>query len=259
MGLREAKSDGKATDRPVSSESPQAILTGERVVDEHFTPGAELDLEAYIAAGDLTGIHHLTRYHWARTILRELSQPGSLLDLGCGSGYGAFLLAAELPATRVHGIDYDPLAIAEATRRFSLPNLSFAVGDPTDWDATIGAQSFEVVTSFDVIEHVRHRELFLESLVRHLEPTGSLLLSTPCGAGRNILRPGWEHHQIEFSAASLYDFLRRYFSTVLRSDEAGFPGRRVFEQLHDRGIEYLLRLNPVICRDPIQILNPYTC
>ncbi|MEO8197620.1 MAG: class I SAM-dependent methyltransferase [Thermoanaerobaculia bacterium] len=236
-----------------------AVLSGDRVIDEHFTPGVDLDLETYITAGDLTGIHHLTRYQWARTILREHAPLSSLLDLGCGSGYGAFLLAGELRATKILGIDYDPQAIAAATKLYSLPNLTFAVGDPTDWEATIGAESFDVVTSFDVIEHVRHRELYLEGLVRHLRPEGTLLLSTPCGAGRNILRPAWEHHQIEFSAASLYDFLRRYFSTVLRSDEADFPGRAVFEHLHARGIEYLLHLNPVICREPIRILNPYNC
>lgn len=259
MGFFKRKNGGTPADRAGAAEPPTAVLTGERVVDEHFTPGAELDLEAYISAGDLTGIHHLTRYHWATEILREHAPLESLLDLGCGSGYGAFLLATELPSTAVLGVDYDPRAIAEATQRYSLPNLSFAVGDPTDWEATIGSQSFDVVTSFDVIEHVRHRELFLEGLVKHLRPEGTLLLSTPCGAGRNILQPGWEHHQIEFSAASLYDFLRRYFSTVLRSDEAGFPGREVFEQLHARGIEYLLHLNPVICREPIRIPNPYSC
>jgi 2-polyprenyl-3-methyl-5-hydroxy-6-metoxy-1,4-benzoquinol methylase len=257
MDSPEERSIGTA-DRQVAPEPPQAVLTGARVIDEHFSPAAELDLEAYIAAGDLTGIHHLARYDWARTILGE-PPPKSLLDLGCGCGYGAFILATALPSTKVHGIDYDPQAIAEAMRRYALPNLSFAVGDPTNWDATIGTQTFEVVTSFDVIEHVRHRELFLEGLVRHLEPAGSLLLSTPCGAGRNILQPGWEHHQIEYSAASLFDFLRRYFAAVLRSDEPGFPGREVFEQLHHRGIEYLLRLTPVICREPIRIPNPYTC
>ena len=236
---------------------PTAALSGVRVVDEHFTPGAELDIEAYIAAGDLTGIHHLVRYQWAQQILRGRPQLGSLLDLGCGSGYGTFLLAQALPQTAVLGIDYDPKAVAEATRRYSLSNLTFSPGDPTDWESTIGDRIHDAVTCFDVIEHVKHRELLLEGLVQHLHSDGWLLFSTPCGAGRNILEPGWEHHRIEFSAASLYDLLSRYFGVLLRSDEPTFPGRGVFEQLHRRGIEYLLQLNPVICREPIRIPNPY--
>lgn len=257
FGKRESGKDSAAP-RPLSP-APPAVLSGARVVDEHFTPGAELDLEAYIAAGDLTGIHHLVRYQWAQEILRAARPVTSLLDLGCGSGYGAFLLAQALPATRVSGVDKDAAAIAEATRRYSLPNLTFAAGDPTEWSATLGEQNHDVVTCFDVIEHLQHRELFLEGLVGHLQPDGMLLLSTPCGAGRNVLAPGWEHHQIEFSAASLYDLLRRYFNVVLRSDEPTFPMRDFFEALHRRGIEYLLRMNPVICREPVRIPNPYEC
>ncbi len=94
-------------------------------------------------------------------------------------------------------------------------------------------------------------------LVRAPPSPGQLLISTPCGAGANNLQPGWEHHRIEFSTASLYDFLRRYFSAVLRSDDPSFPGRAVFEALHARGVLYELRLNPVICRKPIRIANPY--
>ncbi|MEO8274923.1 MAG: class I SAM-dependent methyltransferase [Thermoanaerobaculia bacterium] len=239
------------------SSAPPALLTSLNVVDEHFTPGAELDLETYIAAGDLTGIHHLVRYQWAREILRTWSPVTSLLDLGCGSGYGSFLLAQALPAVRVLGIDYDPGAVAGASARFPLPNLSFVAGDPTDWKSTIGDGEFDVITCFDVIEHVKHRELMMEGLVGHLRPGGSLLLSTPCGHAANVLVPGWEHHRIEYAAASLYDFLRRYFGRIERSDEAGFPARHVFEELHARGIEYLLHMNPVICSAPIRLPNPY--
>lgn len=242
-----------------SAAAPSAILTGERVVDEHFTPGESLDLEAYIAAHDLTAIHHLVRYLWAARVLADAPPPSTLLDLGCGSGYGAFLLASSLPATAVCAVDYDPEAVAAANERYSRENLEFRVGDPTDWDTTIGTSRFEVVTSFDVIEHVLHRELYLEGIVNHLYPEGRLLLSTPCGAGRNILKPGWEHHRIEYSARSLFDLLRRYFSSVLGSDRPDFPHRSVFEALHARGIDYLLRLNPVICRQPIVVANPYDC
>jgi 2-polyprenyl-3-methyl-5-hydroxy-6-metoxy-1,4-benzoquinol methylase len=242
---------------PTSSAPPVAAISGVRVVDEHFTPGPELDIEAYIATGDLTGIHHLVRYRWAQEILRSRPVFSALLDLGCGSGYGAFLLAQTLPQTAVSGIDYDPQAVAAACRRFALPNLTFATGDPTDWKESIGDRRFDVVTCFDVLEHVKHRELLLEGVVQHLSQDGWLLFSTPCASNRNNLHPGWVHHQLEYSTASLYDFLRRYFHVVLRSDEAEFPGRRVFEELHERGILYELRLNPVLCREPIQISNPY--
>ncbi len=248
----------QASSNPGTSHPPPtASISGARVVDEHFTPGPDLDIEAYIASGDLTGIHHLVRYRWALEILRSRPAFASLLDLGCGSGYGAYLLAQGLAQTEVRGVDYDPLAIAVARQRFSVPNLSFATGDPTDWNQSIGDRLLDVVTCFDVLEHVKHRELLLEGVVQHLSRAGWLLFSTPCASNRNELRPGWEHHQVEYSTASLYDLLRRYFHVVLRSDEPGFPGRGIFEELHRRGILYELRLNPVLCCEPIQIPNPY--
>ncbi len=228
-----------------------------RVVDEHFVPNAGVDVEKYIASGDLTAVHHLTRYLWARQVLPTLPRPARVLDLGCGNGYGSFLLAQANPESLFLGIDYDPKAIAEARTTYAAPNLEFRVGEPASWDASIGALLFGVVTCFDVLEHVTHRDLLLEGLVRHLEPGGALLFSTPSGSAENVLQPAWEHHRIEFCAASLYDLLRRYFGEIERSDDAGFPGREVFERLHERGIEYLLRMNPVVCRKPIVLPNPY--
>ncbi len=241
--------------RPTRSPLPIETPTGHRVVDEHFTPGAALDLETYIESGDLTAIHHLARYLWARELLP--SGEVRVLDLGCGSGYGSFLIAQAHPDAHVLAVDYDVQAVAHAQEHHQLGNLSFAVGDPTDWDGTIGGSSFDLITCFDVIEHVLHRELLLEAIAQHLTPDGALYFSTPCASDRNILQPGWEHHRIEYSTASLYDFLSRYFSEVVRSEDPTFPRRSFFEALHRRGVLYELRLNPVICRKAIRIANPY--
>ncbi len=233
------------------------VLTGLNVIDEHFVPSLGLELEDYIAAGDLTGVHHLVRYIWATRVLCSCAGLGDILDLGCGSGYGTSLLAQALPGVRVLGVDYDPNAVAEANRLRSLPNLRFAAGDPTDWSRTLGDGRYGAIVCFDVIEHVQHRELMLEGIVEHLRPDGALLLSTPCGSPENIRTPGWVHHRIEYAAASLFDFLRRYFGRIEKSDDTDFPSRAVFEELHARGVDYLLRMNPVICKAPITIRNPY--
>jgi len=240
---------------PSASALPIETPTGLRVIDEHFTPESALDLETYIAVGDLTAIHHLARYLWARDLLPTGGT--SLLDLGCGSGYGSYLMAEARPEASVIGIDYDAQAVEHARRHHKLENLSFAVGDPTDWERTLGASQFDAIACFDVIEHVQHRELLLEAVAGHLHPQGQLFFSTPCASDTNNLKPGWEHHRIEYSTASLYDFLGRYFSEVLLSEDPSFPGRALFEALHARGVLYELRLNPVICRKPIRIANPY--
>jgi hypothetical protein len=141
---------------------------------------------------------------------------------------------------------------------YSLSNLEYKFGDGIRWDETIGNAVFDCVINFDTIEHVSHREIMMQNLVEHLHKNGSLLFSTPCGHMNTVFQPEWEHHKIEYSAASLYDFLKRYFNTILRPDDNTLPHREVFDKTNQNSsIGYLLRMNPVVCMDPIVIANPY--
>ncbi|MFZ1768643.1 MAG: class I SAM-dependent methyltransferase [Caldilinea sp.] len=227
------------------------------VINEHFVPKRGLDIHAYIKAKDATGAHHLVRYLWAQKVLETHILKGPILDIACGAGYGAFLLAQAFPSVHVVGADYDQTAIRYATKHYRLPNLEFRFGDVLHWQESVGATQFFSVVSFDTIEHCRHRELMLENLVDHLMDDGLLLLSTPSGHSKNLLRPRWPHHMIEYSAASLYDLLSRYFQQVERSDEPGFPQRQIFDIFRNSGIAYHLWLNPVLCSAPIRVSNPY--
>jgi 2-polyprenyl-3-methyl-5-hydroxy-6-metoxy-1,4-benzoquinol methylase len=229
---------------------------GNRNVDEHFVPGRGTTLRDAIQAGERDAAHHLIRYEWAAQCLADWPVR-SLLDLATGSGYGAHDLAARLPSTKVTGVDYDPGAIEHARVRYSLPNLEYRSGDATRWVDTIGPETFDAIVSFDMIEHVVHREIMMEGLVRHLAPGGTLLLSTPCGELETALQPTWVHHRIEYSSASLYDFIRRYFAVIVRPEDREFPHRDVFDLLAEGPVTYFLKMNPVVCRGPIVIENPY--
>ncbi len=230
--------------------------TRSRVVDEHFVPGRDDDLHDAIRTGDANAVHHLIRYEWAARCLVDWPVR-TILDLATGSGYGAHELADRSPSTRVTGVDYDTDAIKRARARYSLPNLEYRAGDATCWTETIGPDTFDAIVSFDMIEHVVHREIMMEGVVRHLAPGGTLLLSTPCGHLETVLRPEWVHHRIEYSAASLYDFLRRYFAVIVRPEDPEFPHRDVFDLLAEGPVTYFLKMNPVVCRGPILIENPY--
>jgi 2-polyprenyl-3-methyl-5-hydroxy-6-metoxy-1,4-benzoquinol methylase len=227
-----------------------------RNVDEHFVPGRGANLQDAIRSGERDPVHHLIRYEWAARCLAEWPVR-SLLDLATGSGYGAHEVASRLPSARVIGVDYDEAAVEHARSRYARPNLEYRVGDATRWAETIGPERFDVIVSFDMIEHVMHREIMMEDLVRHLSPGGMLLLSTPCGELETNLHPSWAHHRIEYSAASLYDFLRRYFAVIVRPEDPAFPHRDVFDLLAEGPVDYFLKMNPVVCREPILVENPY--
>jgi 2-polyprenyl-3-methyl-5-hydroxy-6-metoxy-1,4-benzoquinol methylase len=226
------------------------------VIDEHFVPEHGLELDPYIARGDVGAVHHLIRYKWALACLDDL-RPASVLDVACGAGYGSYAIAKEFPFVKVFGVDYDPSAVNQSRSSYAMSNLRFAVGDLMRWDETIGDDVFDCVITFDTIEHVPHRELMMDNLVRHLTPNGSVLLSTPCARPENALVPEWEHHKLEYNAASLYDFLRRYFRVVQRRDDATLPHADVFNRLRGTDINYAPVMNPVLCRGPILIENPY--
>lgn len=226
--------------------------------DEHFVPVFGLDLEQYIKKGDLSGVHHLIRYIWALKVIPDLSVK-NILDIACGAGYGSYLIAKEFPSVYIVGADYDQRAIENASKNYSLPNLEYKYGDGIRWDETIGNTVFDCVISFDTIEHVSHREIMMKSLVQHLNKSSSLLLFTPLvGSITSNLHPDWKYHKIEYSAASLYDFLKRYFNTIMRPDDNTLPHLDVFDRLNkNSSICYFLKMNPVLCKNPIIIENSY--
>lgn len=226
-------------------------------MDEYFVPKYGLELEPYIRSGDITGVHHLIRYLWAIKAIIDLDSVNTILDIACGSGYGSYLIAKNNPSKRIIGIDYDRGAIRHAQRNYILPNLEFKIGNITRWGETLDKTIFDCMMCFDVIEHIEHREIVMEGLVEHLNERGYLLFSTPCGSSPNKLQTRWGHHRLKYSRASLYDFLKRYFTIVIRPDGPDFPHPEAFDCLAGTGISYLLRLNPVVCCGPIIVDNPY--
>jgi SAM-dependent methyltransferase len=210
-------------------------------------------LADHLAAGDHIGVHHLIRYHWAVAVLTE-QPPRRLLDVACGVGYGTRLLAEALPGTAVTGVDLDPEGIRQARASPHPANASFRVGDLERWESTIGADTFDCVVSFDTIEHLAHREIMLMNLVEHLDPDGCLLLSTPVrGDGPRLETQGRYQHRIEYSPQTLYDLLCRYFAEVQRPDNGSLPHTEVFDQLEGSTVNYLLRMNPLLCRGPLRV------
>src|SRR5687768_3548421 len=61
-----------------------------------------------------------------------------VLDLGCGSGYGAARLAAA-GANEVVGLDLDPRLIGYAGRRFAGPRVAFTTADAAAIPGPLGS------------------------------------------------------------------------------------------------------------------------
>jgi GT2 family glycosyltransferase/2-polyprenyl-3-methyl-5-hydroxy-6-metoxy-1,4-benzoquinol methylase/glycosyltransferase involved in cell wall biosynthesis/predicted nucleic acid-binding Zn-ribbon protein len=163
---------------------------------------------------ELLELEHRTRYELAVPSARG----NSVLDLGCGTGYGAGRLAEV--AQRVVGIDLSAEAVEYAQGAFARSNLTFQQGDLTrdelvDELRHLQPELFDVVVCFEVLEHVPEPTKVLGRIKRLLRPSGLLFVSTP-----NIARPQAAverdnpFHLVEYSEEELAAVLREHFSSV---------------------------------------------
>ncbi|WP_019813574.1 glycosyltransferase [Saccharomonospora saliphila] len=100
-----------------------------------------------------------------------------VLDLACGEGYGAAMLAER--ADEVVGVDIDDRTVEHARRRYPRTNLRFEIGSITDAALLADEAPFDVVTCFEAVEHVAEQEELVRLARARLAPGGVLLCSTP--------------------------------------------------------------------------------
>jgi SAM-dependent methyltransferase len=151
---------------------------------------------------------HRARYAFAAGEVRHRR----VLDVACGSGYGSRLLR-DAGARAVVGVDLSAEAVAYARQRYGGgAGLTFVEGDAHQPPVT---GPFDLVVSFETIEHLEGPERFLRAVVGLLSPEGSLLVSTPYR--RHVLpdgRPRNPFHRQEWQTADFQELLYHYFREV---------------------------------------------
>jgi len=153
-------------------------FTGER-----FVPGTRGEI----------WLEHWHRYHFAARWARGRR----VLDVACGEGYGAALLARG--ASRVTGVDLSAEAVAHARGAYGgVANLEFVEASCTR--LPFPDASFDLVVSFETLEHIAEQAPFLDEVARVLAPEGLLLLSCP----NKLEYSDKRNHANEFHVKELY-------------------------------------------------------
>jgi SAM-dependent methyltransferase len=172
----------------MESKKTNMYFTGERIIPE---------LENYFFK------EHLARY---KLVTGYVNRESVLLDVGCGNGYGTFFLSSYVK--KAVGIDISAETIAQASKIYKRPNLSFhVINREKNWSH---AEEFDTAICFEVFEHVSNPENLLSNIKKFLRDEGQLIISTPNRDvfGEKIKTP---FHVREYSLDEFIDFLSRYF------------------------------------------------
>lgn len=108
---------------------------------------------------------HVGRYEWADGIVS-----GRILDVACGCGYGAALLAHS--GRSILAVDRRHEAIEYAETNWRRPGVEFLLSDVFDIEET----RFDWAVCFETLEHLDQDIAFLQKLRRM---TSRLLISVP--------------------------------------------------------------------------------
>lgn len=187
----------------ISEQKSRAMLRLQAEEHPIVTSAAFDSVESYVLF-----LIHRKAYEEAAQIASEKR----VLDWGCNDGYGMEILRKS--SKEIAGIDVSVRAVNAARRRFANDPVQIELFDGTECPFATG--SFEVVVSFQVIEHVTDPNCYLSEICRVLAPHGTAIFTTPNAEVR--LEPGmkpWnKFHVREFTPTELEALLQRYFPNV---------------------------------------------
>jgi 2-polyprenyl-3-methyl-5-hydroxy-6-metoxy-1,4-benzoquinol methylase len=151
------------------------------------------------------------RYRRDLARIAELSPPpGRLLDVGCGPGL--FLDEARGRGWEVEGVEASPVPASIARERFGL-----AVHTGVLEEAPLAEESFDVITFFDVLEHLPAPRAVLGRARRLLKRGGLLVAQSPNLASlmANLTAERWRWY---FLPQHLHHFTPATLGRLLRSE-----------------------------------------
>ncbi|TGL99684.1 class I SAM-dependent methyltransferase [Leptospira jelokensis] len=128
------------------------------------------------------------RHVWKARIqnIKRYVASGHFLDIG--SSFGGFLEVAKEEGFSIQGVEISEYAASYANEN-KIPTYNGNL-----YDANFPAESFDVITLVEVIEHIENPNRFFKELTRILKPGGLLLLQTANFEGWQAKEEGSGYH-----------------------------------------------------------------
>jgi len=129
-----------------------------------------------------SGPRHLLQRLYEFPRLRHMgvtSRGKDVLEIGCGSGYAAWLIARDAPRSYL-GVDVMPEQL-ELARQRQLPQAKFRLEDATALNS-VAASSVDLVVVFGILHHIPEWKRAVGECRRVLRPCGEVYLEEPDGS-----------------------------------------------------------------------------
>jgi len=145
-----------------------------------------------------------------------------ILEIGCGSGYGAVLLSTLNPRSYI-GIDLMPEQIALTEKR-DLPGYEFKTMDAS-YMTEIPPHSKDIIVIFGTLHHIPKWREVIRECRRVLRNSGSFFVEEPENTviGDFDRFFNWEHEVSDFSLTGLEEeLINNYFTIIRKRNILGF-------------------------------------
>jgi|GEM_PF-2372410 len=151
-------------------------------------------------------LDHYVRYYLAS----QFVEGKRVLDIACGLGYGSKILVNH-QAKHVTGCDISGEAISYANTHYAHERITYQLKDIFSVNKDdIG--TFDVVVSFETIEHVKEPEKAIHNLFNLLSDNGILVVSIPNDIDLGVNNP---YHLSKFTQDSFMEMLQRFFKYIV--------------------------------------------
>jgi 2-polyprenyl-3-methyl-5-hydroxy-6-metoxy-1,4-benzoquinol methylase len=177
----------------------------------------DFDGERFVSGvpGEIAHEHYL-RYLFAM----QFCVGKAVLDIGSGEGYGSSILGQV--AAKVNGTDLLAEAVDFARQHYGTESVIFSQGDLRDIPHPDAA--FDVVVSFETLEHVTEHERFVAEIKRVLRPGGLLVMSSP---DRDVYLRGLQpnpFHRRELNRNEFSALLAQFFAHYRLGQQRSLTG-----------------------------------
>lgn len=160
---------------------------------------------------------------------------GHLLEVGCGEGRGI----QELAPIAESYTAIDKIGSVIEKLQDQNPELHFIQANVPPFQELEDSR-FDVVVSFQVIEHINNDRLFLEEIYRVLKPGGTVIISTP-NIKKTLTRNPW--HIREYTTGQLSELAKSIFDEVELKGITGNDKIWEYYNLNKKSVEKIARFD----------------